>query len=305
MTQAQSLLLDIGEPLGEIVDVHGRGVHVHCTGEGGPTIWLENGWAGTTLGWLPFQEMLAQQTRVCAYDRAGSGWSEPSDIIRTAQNEADEFVQLLDVLGETEPFILLAWSGGGPVAQIVVADHPDKVIGLILMDAIPPQYDLWAMQTYPYSYWQEKQHHLEKIRAYAEQSALQKLRYEDIPEWFVQSLLDTHGDRYLKLILNNPNYWWTYYWENQFVLTSGSQVQTKVSHSNIPIKVIISSQLPADTSSYHQNLARMWQSMQEVQARLSTDGEVIWVDAGHAIFREQPQIVIDLILSMIDSTNNI
>ena len=134
--QAQPHMLDIGKPVGQMVDVNGRGVHVHCMGEGSPTIWLENGWAGVTLGWLPFQEMLAQHTRVCAYDRAGSGWSEPSNMFRTAQNEADEFVELLDVLGETEPFILLAWSGGGPVAQIVTSDHPDKVMGLILMDLV-------------------------------------------------------------------------------------------------------------------------------------------------------------------------
>ena len=163
--------LDLGEPLGEIVDVAGRAVHIVEMGAAGPTIWLENGWLGTTLGWQPFQAMLAAHTRVCAYDRAGIAWSDPSDSHRSAQHEADEFAALLNSLGETDPVILLAWSGGCPVAQIFAADHPERVAGLILMDGIPPGYDLWATQAYPNRYPRERFERMEAVRRFAEKSA--------------------------------------------------------------------------------------------------------------------------------------
>ena len=70
---------DLGEPfIGELVDVNGRSVLVHCVGEGSPTVWLENGWAAMVVTWQPFQDQLAGHTRVCAYDRAGMGWSDPT-----------------------------------------------------------------------------------------------------------------------------------------------------------------------------------------------------------------------------------
>ena len=218
---------DLGEPLGDIIDVAGRGVHVVAMGAGQPTVWLENGWLGTTLGWGSFQEALAAHTRVCAYDRAGSAWSDPADTYRSAQNEADEFAALLDALGEAEPIILLAWSGGGPVSQIFAADHPERVAGLILMDAIPPDYDLWATQTYPNHYPRERQDRLEVIRGFATKAAAKTLTQDDIADWITPSTLARHGERYLRLLLYNPNYWWTYYWQNQYIIASGAQVKSK------------------------------------------------------------------------------
>ena len=88
--------LDLGQPFGRMVDVDGRAVHIVEMGAGAPTVWLENGWLATCLGWQPFQRMLAAHTRVCAYDRAGIGFSDPVDSQRCAQNEADEFAELLD-----------------------------------------------------------------------------------------------------------------------------------------------------------------------------------------------------------------
>lgn len=301
---------DLGEPIGELVNVNGRNVHVQRMGAGQPTIWLENGWAGVALGWQSFIKMLAEHTRVCTYDRAGSGWSAPSDIYRTAQNEADEFAALLDVLEEDAPFVILAWSGGGPVAQVFAADHPDKVAGLILMDAIPPNYNLWATQTFPNRYAQEKQFVLEEVRRRAEKSAAGELTYDEIADWLIASTLDDYGDYYTNLILKNPHYWWTYYWQNQFAITSGAQVQAKTSLTDMPMTVVIAKQ-PRNWSEeaqedriYRESLARMWQTMQVEQARLSTRGEVVWVDASHAVFRDQPQVMVDVALDLIKKIKN-
>jgi len=66
------------------------------------------------------------------------------------------------------------------------------------------------------------------------------------------------------------------------------------------MKVIISGQLPEDDMSvYRQTRSRMWQTLQYEQAALSTNSEVIWADTGHAVFREDPELVIEAILALI------
>lgn len=291
--------LDLGEPLGKIINVDGRGVHVVEMGQGSPTVWLENGWLGVTMGWQPFQERLAAHTRVCAYDRAGIAWSDPSDSCRTAQNEADEFAALLDATGETEPIILLAWSGGGPVARIFAADHPERVAGLILMDAIPPDYDLWTTNTYPNRYPAEKQERLELIRGFAEKAAAGELSEEDIADWITPETASRYGERYKNLLLNNPNYWWTYYWQYHYIMASGAQVQSKGWLGDLPLSVIVATAEENGDDEYQRSLGEMWRAMQYPQARLSSRGRVVPVAAGHAVFRQQPDAVIDVVLKMI------
>lgn len=298
---AQDEAPDLGEPLGEMVDVDGRMVHVYCIGEGSPTVWLENGWAALVLTWQPFQEFLAENTRVCSYDRAGYGWSDPNGIDRSAGNEAAEFEALLAAMGEEDPFVLAAWSGGGPVAQVYAANNPDMVLGLVLIEGIPPTYDLWATQTFPDQYWQGTQDWLESVRGYAAQSAAGELTYDDISWWFNEVSSELYGDYYYNVILNNPEYWYAYYWETQFAIASGAQVNAAATVTDIPMKVIISSQLPEeDQSVYRQSRSRMWQTLQYAQAALSTDSEVIWADTGHAVFREDSELVIDAIMDIIE-----
>ncbi len=291
--------LNLGPPPGKIVEVDGRGVHVVEMGHGAPTVWLENGWLGITLGWGSFQRRLAQHTRVCAYDRAGIAWSDPADSYRSAQSEADEFAALLDALGETEPIILLAWSGGGPVAQIFAADRPERVAGLVLMDAIPPDYDWWATCTFPHLYPRERHERLETARGFAEQAAAGSLCQSDIAAWLTPALLEQHGERYLKLLLNNPNYWWTYYWQNQHILASGAQVRAKGRLGDLPLRVLVATDEWHGDDPYQQSLGQMWRALQYPQARLSTRGLALPVAASHAIFRDQPQSVIDVVLDTI------
>ena len=63
-------------PPGEMVDVNGHLMHINCVGEGSPTVVLEAANLGMSAHWVRVQQQLAQTTRVCAYDRAGLGWSE-------------------------------------------------------------------------------------------------------------------------------------------------------------------------------------------------------------------------------------
>ena len=63
---------------GERVDIGGRSLHLYCTGNGSTTVLLENGLGGNYAAWRLVQHDLSTFARVCNYDRAGMGWSDPS-----------------------------------------------------------------------------------------------------------------------------------------------------------------------------------------------------------------------------------
>jgi hypothetical protein len=65
-------------PPGRLVDIGGYRLHLYCTGQGSPTVILEAGGGNPWLSWYKVQPPAAAFTQVCAYDRAGLGWSDPS-----------------------------------------------------------------------------------------------------------------------------------------------------------------------------------------------------------------------------------
>src|SRR5262245_33915388 len=73
-------------PPGRMVDIGGRKLHLLCAGQGSPTVVLEPSGLGTVLQYRAVQAALAGEQRVCAYDRAGQGWSEPSPDPADAQH---------------------------------------------------------------------------------------------------------------------------------------------------------------------------------------------------------------------------
>jgi hypothetical protein len=82
-------------PPGHLVDVGGHRLHVHCVGQGSPTVVLDAGLGAFSLDWGAVQPEIATTTRVCGYDRAGLGWSEAGRRPRSPQQFADELYTLL------------------------------------------------------------------------------------------------------------------------------------------------------------------------------------------------------------------
>src|SRR5215211_732179 len=72
-------------PPGEMVDVGTHTLHINCVGRGSPTVILEAANLGMSAHWVRVQQQLAATTRVCAYDRAGMGWSEAGPEPRDAR----------------------------------------------------------------------------------------------------------------------------------------------------------------------------------------------------------------------------
>src|ERR1700733_8916578 len=98
---------------GKIVDVGGSGMHIDCTGNGSPVLILEAGGQNDSTIWRGVQPALAKTTTVCAYDRAGSGWSDTQPGPRDADHIAAELRQLLLQAGIKAPIVLMGHSIGG------------------------------------------------------------------------------------------------------------------------------------------------------------------------------------------------
>lgn len=122
-------------PPGRLLDIGGYRLHLYCTGSDGPTVILEHGHRATYLDWYLVQPQLATLTRVCSYDRAGYGWSDPSPNPRLPSVMADELNSLLRSGGEKPPYILVAHSYGSFDALMFAHKFPNEVAGLVLVDA--------------------------------------------------------------------------------------------------------------------------------------------------------------------------
>jgi len=125
-------------PVGELVDLGGRAMHLHCTGEGSPTVLLESGLGGGVLGWAWIQPEVAEETRVCSYDRAGYGWSDERSGDLNAETVVEDLHDLLSAAGEQGPFVLVAHSLGGHFSRVYADAYPDDVLGVVLLDARNP-----------------------------------------------------------------------------------------------------------------------------------------------------------------------
>lgn len=122
-------------PPGRMVDLDGRRLHLLCTGEGAPAVVVVAALGTPGLEWVGIQRQLATSTRVCVYDRAGLGWSDPAPGPRTAGRMAHELDALLAAAAIPPPYLLVGHSLGGLIVRLYAARHPQRVAGVVLADA--------------------------------------------------------------------------------------------------------------------------------------------------------------------------
>ena len=122
-------------PLGRRVELPGRGTTFvrEITGPpGAPTVLLLHGLvASGGLNWFQAFAPLAEHFRVLAIDQRGHGRGIRSWRRFRLADCADDCAALLDELG-IDQAIVVGYSMGGPVAQLIWHRHEEKVAGLVL-----------------------------------------------------------------------------------------------------------------------------------------------------------------------------
>src|SRR5215211_8679251 len=136
-------------PPGEMVGVGGYSLHINCVGQGSPTVVLDSGWGDFSAQWVRVQQEVSGTTRVCAYDRAGMGWSEMGPDPRDARQITGELHTLLSKAGIEGPYVLVGHSLGGISILTYAHRYPDEAAGVTLVDS--------SIDTYQFSHRPEAQ----------------------------------------------------------------------------------------------------------------------------------------------------
>jgi pimeloyl-ACP methyl ester carboxylesterase len=126
---------------GQLVSVGQHRLHLHCKGQGGPTLVLEAGMAGWSQDWAFVHDGLARAGQVCVYDRAGYGWSDAAAASRNGMDAVDDLRRALDGAGLRPPYLLAGHSFGGLLAAMYARAYPSEVVGLALIDAVGRDYE--------------------------------------------------------------------------------------------------------------------------------------------------------------------
>jgi pimeloyl-ACP methyl ester carboxylesterase len=122
-------------PPGRLIDIGGRKLHLYCTGKGGPTVILMAGGGAFSIDWALVQPKMAQDTRVCSYDRADLAWSDPGPADETVDQTISDLHILLKNGGEKGPYLLLGASVGGIYIQAYQRTFPEEVAGLVFSNS--------------------------------------------------------------------------------------------------------------------------------------------------------------------------
>jgi pimeloyl-ACP methyl ester carboxylesterase len=120
---------------GQLVDVGPYRLHLECTGSRGPTVILEPGGGGSAASMGLIAPAVTRDSRVCVYDRAGRGWSDPAASPPDGAQIATDLQRLLARAHVPGPYVLAGHSFGGLYVRTYAAKYPEEVAGLVLIDS--------------------------------------------------------------------------------------------------------------------------------------------------------------------------
>lgn len=297
---------------GQLVDVGGYSLHIHCTGQGSPTVIVDAGNGDFSLGWVGIQPEVAKFTRICTYDRAGYGWSDPSPKPRTAKVMADELHTLLSNAGIDPPYILVGHSLGGYTVRMYADLYPDEVTGMILVDAahedqwesFPPEFEKLDKQQDAYYSTMGFMARFGILRILGNSSGgadLAPPQILKIPKDYQQLYL---------VMMSHPAYFDTIIAERKVLLETADQVRATGSLGDMPLLVLTAETTPDPAAMEAIGMSadfdagriqQIWYELQAELATLSANGEQIIVkDSTHAIHLDQPEAVIEAIREVVE-----
>ena len=264
-------------PPGHLIDIGGYRLHLWCTGNGAPVVILDAGLGGTSAGWGFVQPAVARFTRVCSYDRAGMGYSDPGPSPRTARRIANELAELLARSGMAGPVVLVGESIAGFNVRLFASDHPERAAGLVLVDAsheddthevpgmarfVPLLSTMGLFRLLGVSFGQRVESLAPSVRRYAQATRFRAGGYRAAAD------------------------------EITHIRETVSEVRSSRRRLTIPVLVVTGAR-GADEN---------WRRLQQDQASLSERGCLITAQqSGHVVSVDQPEIVVDAIRTVVET----
>jgi len=297
-------LMPYVEP-GQRVDIGGRRINLHCTGAGRPTVILMAGLFSWSAVWYKTQPVIAGETRVCAFDRAGYGFSDPGPRPQILSEVVDDLHAALRAGSIPGPYVLVGHSLGGLEARLYRQRWPDEVAGMVLVDTSPageglideaqPGFDeVLGRESYAADMLQcaflVLKEPLDASRPASEKACSTTLP-SDAPAGFRQAW---------------PQFFTAYYFADKVALMSSVYTHRydSVDHQrlgNLPLVVLSTEYSWGDPGTpagiwFHRSYAKIWIGLHESLARLSSRGvHRVIAGSGHHIQLDQPQAVDDAV----------
>lgn len=286
---------------GQLTDVGGYKLYLNCAGQGTPTVVMEAGINDFSLFWARVQPEVARFARVCTYDRAGFGWSEPGPNPRTSRLMVQELHTLLVNATVEKPYILVGHSFGGALVRLFAHAYPDEVAGMVLVDAAHEE----LFRRIP-AWSKAVEQGVRQFRALAplQSLGLMALWPTTIPN---RGLPDSVLAHY-RAIVATTGYFETASAETESFEKNLAEIAAAHINSlgNLPLIVLSRGYwepLPGLSEAENQRAWQEWQAMQSELAALSANSEqVIAEQSGHDIQLQQPAIVIEAIQRMVQAT---
>lgn len=128
-------------PIGSIVEVNDKKLHVYTAGDGDITLVFMAG-HGTNCPALDFKPLwirLTDEYRIAVIEKAGYGWSETSNSPKDLDTILEETRKAIELSGEKAPYVLFPHSMSGLEAVYWAQKYPDKVKAIIGLDPCTPE----------------------------------------------------------------------------------------------------------------------------------------------------------------------
>lgn len=296
------------EPPGKLVDVNGHRMHLYCTGQGEPTVLFEAGFGDLSLTFSWVQEKLSATTRVCSYDRAGLGWSEPTPGPRTGAQMVTELEALLKAADEPGPYVLAGHSMGGLLALLFAEQNPDDVVGVVLIDSSHPAQDEKFASLPMVKAMEEAS--MAEVEAFAARAEAGDLEPWDVP---ISTDLPMEAKEQIAALSVQPHIWQTLIAENNAYPQTLKQARDAGSLGDTPLIVLaagrgLEAQLsfqdrqrfgvtPDDIKRYD----TIWRRLQKDHLTRSTNSRLIVAeDSTHYIHQDEPELVTQAIQSLLE-----
>jgi len=264
-------------PPGRLIDIGGHRLHLWCTGHGVPAVILDTGLGGSSAGWGFVQPEVARFTRVCSYDRAGMGFSDPGPSPRTARRIASELAELLRRSGIAGPVVLVGASIAGFDIRVLASDYPERAAGVVLVDAsheddvhevpgmarfVPLLSTIGVLRLLGVSFGENIESLAPSVRSFAQATRFRTAGYQAAADELIH------------------------------IRESAEEVRSSRRKLTIPV-LVVTGALGADEN---------WRRLQQDQASLSAQGCLIIAgQSGHVVAVDQPEVVVDAIRTVVET----
>lgn len=289
-------------PPGRLIDIGGRRLYARFLGErrpGQPLVVFEAGHADWSKCWAAVQPEIARFARTMAYDRAGSGWSDPGTLPRTPEKIVHDLHALLRNSGEPGPYLFVGHSMGGAISRLYYHYYPHEVYGMVWVDSAHERMDRYFPFFSSALFGLQSSYRAGRVLS---RLGLVRLAPGRVLRQYPMVREPSAQAELLAQVCVPRHFEWLFA-ETAGFASPGSWENTPNSLDSLPVISIeaqYNTQTPPVYAARHWGqFITGWKAIQEDLSRLSSRTRRVPVNSGHAVMFEQPECVVKSVADML------